>query len=34
MNESVVVEAGTHEGLLKREGEYAKIWNLQAQAFI
>ena len=34
MNESVVVEAGTHEELLKREGEYAKIWNLQAQAFI
>ncbi|KAM5543268.1 hypothetical protein V8D89_003142 [Ganoderma adspersum] len=34
MNESVVVEAGTHEGLLTREGEYAKIWNLQAHAFI
>nr|VWP00422.1 Mitochondrial phosphate carrier protein [Ganoderma boninense] len=35
MNESVVVEAGTHEELLKREGsEYAKIWKLQAQAFM
>ena len=34
MNESTVVEAGTHEELLKREGEYAKIWNLQARAFI
>ncbi|PIL33930.1 ATP-binding cassette transporter [Ganoderma sinense ZZ0214-1] len=34
MNESVVVEAGTHEELLKREGEYANIWKLQAQAFM
>ncbi|KAH9917929.1 P-loop containing nucleoside triphosphate hydrolase protein [Epithele typhae] len=34
MNDSVVVEAGSHEELLKREGEYAKIWNLQAKAFL
>ncbi|KAI0935711.1 hypothetical protein AcW1_000157 [Taiwanofungus camphoratus] len=34
MNDSVIVEAGTHSELLKREGEYARIWNLQAQAFL
>ena len=34
MNESVIVEAGTHDGLLKSDGEYAKIWKLQAQAFL
>ncbi|KAI0743363.1 hypothetical protein C8Q80DRAFT_1106739 [Daedaleopsis nitida] len=33
MNDSVIVEAGTHDELLKRDGDYAKIWNLQAQAF-
>ncbi|EJF60391.1 hypothetical protein DICSQDRAFT_162011 [Dichomitus squalens LYAD-421 SS1] len=34
MNDTVVIESGTHEELLKQGGEYAKIWNLQAQAFI
>ncbi|KAI0329169.1 P-loop containing nucleoside triphosphate hydrolase protein [Cubamyces sp. BRFM 1775] len=34
MNESVIVEAGTHEQLLKQDGGYANIWNLQAQAFL
>ncbi|KAG6816268.1 hypothetical protein H0H87_007349 [Tephrocybe sp. NHM501043] len=34
MNDSVVVEEGTHEELLKKNGEYAHIWNLQAQAFL
>ena len=34
MNDTVIVEAGTHEELLKRGGDYANIWNLQAQAFI
>jgi ABC-type multidrug transport system fused ATPase/permease subunit len=34
MNDSVVVEEGTHEQLLKKEGEYARIWMLQAQAFL
>ncbi|TEB38531.1 HlyB/MsbA family ABC transporter [Coprinellus micaceus] len=31
----VIQETGTHESLLKREhSEYAKIWNLQAQAYL
>ena len=34
MNDSVVVEAGTHDALLKQDGAYAKIWKLQAQAFL
>ena len=34
MNESVIVESGTHEQLLKEDGGYANIWNLQAQAFL
>jgi ABC-type multidrug transport system fused ATPase/permease subunit len=34
MKDSVIVEAGTHNELLKRNGEYARIWNLQAQAFL
>ncbi|KAG1746810.1 P-loop containing nucleoside triphosphate hydrolase protein [Suillus lakei] len=34
MDESVVQEEGTHDDLLRRGGEYARIWNLQAKAFI
>ncbi|KZT08913.1 P-loop containing nucleoside triphosphate hydrolase protein [Laetiporus sulphureus 93-53] len=34
INDSVIVESGTHQELLKRDGEYARIWNLQAQAFL
>ena len=34
MNESSIVESGTHEELLKAEGEYAKLWQMQAQAFV
>ncbi|OJT07931.1 Lipid A export ATP-binding/permease protein MsbA [Trametes pubescens] len=34
MNDSAVVEAGTHEELLKQDGGYANIWKLQAQAFL
>ncbi|EPQ61192.1 P-loop containing nucleoside triphosphate hydrolase protein [Gloeophyllum trabeum ATCC 11539] len=34
INDSSIKEAGTHEELLKRDGEYARIWNLQAQAFL
>ncbi|KAH9855745.1 P-loop containing nucleoside triphosphate hydrolase protein [Lenzites betulinus] len=34
MNDSVIVEAGTHDELLKRQGEYARLWMLQAQAFL
>lgn len=34
MDKSGIVEAGTHEELLSGEGEYARIWKLQAQAFV
>ncbi|TFK38612.1 P-loop containing nucleoside triphosphate hydrolase protein [Crucibulum laeve] len=34
MNDSVIVEEGTHDQLLRRDGEYARIWKLQAQAFL
>ncbi|KAI0770942.1 P-loop containing nucleoside triphosphate hydrolase protein [Trametes elegans] len=34
MNDSVVVEAGSHEQLLQRDGGYANIWKLQAEAFL
>ncbi|KIM85375.1 hypothetical protein PILCRDRAFT_817381 [Piloderma croceum F 1598] len=34
MNDSAVAEEGTHERLLKQQGEYARIWMLQAQAFL
>jgi len=35
MNDSLIVESGTHEELLKREGsDYARLWHMQAQAFL
>jgi len=34
MNDSEIVEAGTHAELMDRGGEYAGLWNLQAQAFL
>ncbi|KAI0726052.1 P-loop containing nucleoside triphosphate hydrolase protein [Fomitopsis betulina] len=34
MNDSVIEEAGTHVNLLAQGGSYARIWNLQAEAFI
>ena len=34
MDDSAVQEEGTHDDLLKRGGEYARIWNLQAKAFL
>ena len=33
MDESGIVESGTHEVLLRNDGEYARLWKLQAQAF-
>ncbi|RDB28996.1 Lipid A export ATP-binding/permease protein MsbA [Hypsizygus marmoreus] len=34
MDNAVVVEEGTHEQLINKDGEYAHIWKLQAQAFL
>ncbi|KAG0698357.1 P-loop containing nucleoside triphosphate hydrolase protein [Suillus ampliporus] len=33
MKEGAVVETGTHQELLDRQGEYAYLYNVQAQAF-
>jgi len=33
MKEGAVVETGTHQELLDRQGEYAHLYNVQAQAF-
>lgn len=34
MHDSVIVESGTHDELLAHGGEYARIWTLQARAFL
>ena len=35
MNDSVIIETGTHEALLKREdSDYARLWRMQAEAFL
>lgn len=34
MDDSGIVESGTHNALLETSGEYARLWRLQAQAFI
>lgn len=35
MNDSKIIETGTHEGLLKSEGsDYARLWRMQAEAFL
>jgi ABC-type multidrug transport system fused ATPase/permease subunit len=34
MDNASVVEAGTHEELRRSQGEYARLWELQAQAFM
>ncbi|KII86507.1 hypothetical protein PLICRDRAFT_44105 [Plicaturopsis crispa FD-325 SS-3] len=34
IQDAAVQETGTHDELLKQNGEYARIWMLQAQAFL
>lgn len=33
MKDGCVVESGTHEELFTQDGEYAKLYNIQARAF-
>ena len=33
MKDGVISESGTHEELLGVDGEYAQLYNVQAQAF-
>ena len=34
MNDSRVLECGTHSELMAKGGKYAELWNLQVQAFL
>ncbi|VDC06145.1 unnamed protein product [Peniophora sp. CBMAI 1063] len=34
MHDAAIIEAGTHEQLLDRGGQYAELWKLQAHAFM
>jgi hypothetical protein len=34
MDDAKIQEAGTHEALLAKDGDYARIWQLQAEAFL
>lgn len=34
MDDMEVQEAGTHDELIARNGEYARVWSLQAEAFL
>jgi ABC-type multidrug transport system fused ATPase/permease subunit len=33
MKEGKIAEEGTHDELMKKDGEYAKLYNVQANAF-
>jgi hypothetical protein len=34
MNNSAIIEEGNHEALIMKGGEYAKLWMMQARAFL
>jgi ABC-type multidrug transport system fused ATPase/permease subunit len=34
MEHGKIIEEGTHEELLARQGEYAELWNSQINGFI
>jgi hypothetical protein len=33
MNDTAVLESGTHDELMEAKGDYARLWKLQAEAF-
>jgi ABC-type multidrug transport system fused ATPase/permease subunit len=33
MKDGAILETGTHEELMARDGEYCKMFNIQAKAF-
>jgi len=33
-DEGAIIEAGSHSELLKKEGHYAHLWNMQAGGFM
>lgn len=34
MKEGELVESGTHRELIEKQGEYQRLYNIQAQAFV
>ena len=34
LKEGQIIQDGTHNDLLKLEGEYSRMWNLQAQNYV
>jgi hypothetical protein len=34
MKDGAIAESGTHEALISNDGEYSKLYNIQASAFI
>ncbi len=34
MKDGTITETGTHEELMAREGDYAKLYDIQASAFV
>ncbi len=34
MDDSHIIEEGTHTALILKDGEYARIWKIQAEAFL
>ena len=33
-DQGAIIEDGDHQALLKKEGHYAKLWNMQAGGFL
>jgi ABC-type transport system involved in Fe-S cluster assembly fused permease/ATPase subunit len=33
MENGTIIESGTHNGLVKKDGKYAYMWNVQAEQY-